>query len=169
MTVCLFNIKREIKNVNKLVFFTYLAFCLAVMSIAHIIGGRSYIYNCLRLPLFAPARGSFLLLIFALCFLSALAVSLYMNRFNRVAGLRKIKVNFLFLSFVFLCGAWYPMFFGRQMFASALIILLTVMILGIICVKIFSKKCFVASFIMMLAEFIIIYLFFLQLCINILN
>jgi len=169
MFTCIINVKRDIKCVNKFAFFIYLLFCLTVMSVAHIMGGRSYLYNCLRLPLFAPARVCFIFIIVLLCILISLAAALHINRFKRPGIFWKLKANLLFASFVVLCGVWYPTFFSLRRFTSALIILLTVMIIGMICVKVFSKKCLSASLVMFGAEIIIIYLFFLQLCINILN
>ena len=169
MFACIVNVKRDIKCVNKFVFFIYLLFCLTVLSVSHIMGGRSYIYNCLRLPLFAPARGFFIFIIILLCILCALAMTLYINRFNRLGRTRKLKANALFCVLVVLCGIWYPTFFSLCRFTLALIVLFFVMISGAILVKMFSQKCFSSSFVMMGAEIIIIYLFFLQLCINILN
>lgn len=169
MFACIVNIKRDIKCVNRFVFFIYLLFCLTVMSVAHIMGGRSYLYNCLRTPLFAPNRACYIFIVVFLCILISLALALYVNRFKGSGIFWKFKANLLFLFFVILCGMWYPTFFSLRRFTSALIILLLLMIIGMICVKVFSKKCLSASLVMLGAEIIIIYLFFLQLCINILN
>ena len=161
--------KRDIKSVNRLIFFINLTFCLTVMSLSHVVGGRSYLYDCLRLPLFAPARGSFLLIVFLLNILCALSEALYINKYFSVFRSWKIKMNILFILFVVLCGLWYPAFFAWKKYFGALMILLAGIILGAYMIKVYSQKCFSAALIMFWAEMIVVYLFFLQLCINILN
>jgi len=166
---CVFNVKREIKNVNKPVFFAYFLFSVVLMGIFHIVGGRASVYYCLRLPLLAVSRLGMVLLVWCFCILCSLSASLYVNRFCKVGIVRKIKVNLWYVSYMILCGLWYPTFFAWRREASALFILFWAMIIGFITVKVFSKKCFAAAILMLAAQMIIIYMFFLQLCINILN
>ena len=166
---CVVNIRREIKGVNKVSWFTCLFISLCIMSIFHIIGGRATIYYCLRLPLFALSRFGMVLLVVLFCALCSLAVSLYGVRSNNAGLFSKLKNYVWFISYMSLCAFWYPIYFAWQREASALLVLILALIFGIFSVKKFAHKCFVAGALMSVAQMIIIYMFFLQLCINILN
>lgn len=169
MNLCLFNTWKEIKNVNKFLLITYFSFSFLAMCISRLCGGRPYLYRCLRLPILAINSYSYLPLIIMLCLLSSLSISIYVSRSCNCAVLKKLKINIVYISYIILCATWYPTFFGLQRFSSALIILFCVMLVGFWCIKIYSQKSFAAAFVMFWTQIIIIYMFFLQLCINILN
>ena len=161
--------KREIRSVNRIVFFGYLFLSLTIMSIFHLIGGRASAYYCLRLPMFALSRFGIVVLVALFCALCSLAVALYINRFNKIGLFRKMKVNICFMFYIVWCALWYPTYFSWQREVSALFILFLSLIIGTFLIKTFYKKCFAAASVMLGAQMIIIYMFFLQLCINILN
>lgn len=163
------NLRREIRSMNKLVFAVFFAFTAAAFIMSHILGGGSELYRCLRLPLLAAPVWLFRFLVFAIALCSSLAASLYMNRFTRVALKRKITASVLYFLFVTVCACWYPVFFAKGYFGCALFLLGVCIALAVCCIKVFKRKCGLSSILMFFTLILLVYLFFLQLCINILN
>ena len=142
---------------------------LAIGIISFLIGGSAELYGEIILPKFAPPALVFGI-VWTVIFLmiGTAAGNVFSRKCPSVSKSRRIGTLFYFIT-LFFTFIWYPIFFGAQAFFCGLVIVAFIIGACLLTVREYLKVSFLSAFLMLLYLFWLVFAFFLNLCVVILN